>query len=74
MSVTPQQLLDESVPESDGRKRYAACDGRPFCAQSNGPPNVRHGYPVNWEEVPSDIRREWLAEGRITKKNLRDHW
>lgn len=72
MGASPQDLLQDSVLWSDG-KRYALCDGRAYCAQESGS-NRWHGYPVGWVEVPEALRRKWRDEGKITKKDMRANW
>src|ERR1700736_2407885 len=47
-----EQLLKESVLYGD--KRYAVYKGKAYCAQQHGP-NLWHGYPVGWQEVPSKL-------------------
>lgn len=66
-----EQLLAGSDPE--GGKRYAAHAGRAYCAQHDGH-NVWHGYPVGWKEVPEKLRRKWLREGRMQRRDIRKHW
>ena len=66
-----QWLLEES--ELVGNKRYAVYEGRAYCAQQDG--NDRwHGYPVGWVEVPERLRRRWLNEDRLRRRDIRNHW
>ena len=66
-----EQLLADS--ELEGGKRYAAHDGRAYCAQQHLP-DLWHGYPVGWREVPEKFRRKWLKEGRVRKRDINRHW
>ena len=66
-----EQLLAGSDPE--GGKRYAAHAGRAYCARQDGC-NVWHGYPIGWKEVPEKLRRKWLREGRMQRRDIRKHW
>ena len=67
----PQQLLEGS--EEAENKRYAVYEGRAYRAQQHAA-DAWHGYPVGWVEVPEKLRNKWLAEGRVQKKNVREHW
>jgi hypothetical protein len=66
-----QQLLADS--QSVGDKRYVVHGGRAYRAQQHGT-DVWHGYPVGWVEVPEKLRTKWLAEGRVQRRNIREHW
>lgn len=73
MSVAEaQQLLDASV-EMGGR-RVATRDGIAFVAavtNSGAKPPVWHGYPEAWDNIEIDIKRQWIAEGKISRRDLR---
>ena len=66
-----QQLLEESEPV--GNKRYAVYQGRPFVARQHGK-DTWHGHPIGWVEVPESLRRRWLTEGRLRRRNLQEFW
>ena len=68
---TARRLLSDSVPV-DG-KRYAVHEGRAYCAQKHGA-DTWHGYPVGWREVPESLRRTWLREERLRRRDVRKHW
>lgn len=59
--------------ELEGGKRYALHEGRAYCAQQDGN-DVWHGYPVGWKEVPEKLRRNWLREGRVRRRDIKGHW
>ena len=54
-------------------KRYAAREGQAFCAQEHRQ-GLWHGYPVGWREVPPAIRRQWISEGVIRRRDLGRNW
>jgi hypothetical protein len=62
------QLLERS--EIVNNKRYATHAGKAFCAMNHAKDRW-HGYPVLWREVPETIRRKWLIEGKIQRRDLR---
>ncbi len=66
-----QALLDRSEPM--GQKRVATEGGIAFVAQRTYPDerNVWHGYPEAWDQISVDIKRRWLSEGRVTRRDLR---
>lgn len=68
---TVLQLLKSS--ELADNRRYAVYDGRAYRAQQHDS-DAWHGHPIGWIEVPETLRRKWLKEGRIKRKNIRDHW
>ena len=65
---TAQKLLSGSAVVGD--KRYAVHDGRAYRAQEHGS-DAWHGYPITWREVPESLRRIWLAEGRVRKRDMK---
>jgi hypothetical protein len=66
-----QQMLTES--ELSDQTRYAVREGRAFCARQHAP-DVWHGYPVGWVRVPERLRRKWLDEQRVRRRDIRTHW
>lgn len=38
------------------------------------PARFRHGYPVGWIRVPERLRRKWMDEGRVRRRDIRAHW
>ena len=66
-----QRLLAES--EVAGDMRYAVHDRRAYCARQHGP-DIWHGYPVGWVRVPERLRRRWMDEGRVRRRDIRAHW
>ena len=69
--VMAQQLLEESEAAEDSR--YSVYEGRAYRAQQHGE-DAWHGYPVGWVEVPEKLRNKWRKEGRLRRKDLREHW
>jgi hypothetical protein len=63
-----QKLLDES--ELWAGKRYATHRGDAFCAQQHAEDRW-HGYPVLWREVPEAVRRKWLIDGKIVRRDIK---
>lgn len=70
-AASAQQLLADSG--ADGDVRYAVHEGRAYSARQHGP-DVWHGYPVGWIGVPERIRRKWLDEQRVRRRDIRTHW
>ena len=65
------QLLADSVRHGD--KRFATDGERAFEAQEHTA-GTWHGYPVGWKEVPENLRRVWVTEGRVKKRSIRRFW
>jgi hypothetical protein len=65
-----QELLNESIPM--GGKRVATRNGIAFVAAvTDRMQDVWHGYPEAWDAIEPVIKRRWLDEGRITRRDLR---
>lgn len=68
-----QSLLQDSVATLKGNRRYATINGVAFCGQEHRP-GIWHGYPIGWEEVPTKILKQWVRDGKVTRKQVRDSW
>jgi len=66
-----QTLLEQSLQVGD--KRYALHEGKAYCGQAEAE-DVWHGYPVGWMEVPEPVIRQWITEGRLTRRQVKRHW
>jgi hypothetical protein len=62
-----EKLLKESCLV--GQARYAVHNGKAYCAREHAK-DCWHGYPVGWVEVPSKLKRRWVKEKRVTKREL----
>ena len=63
-----QELLDQS--EAMGHKRVVTRHGLAFVAQLTGD-GTWHGYPEAWDQIDGEIRKRWLEEGRLRRRDLR---
>jgi hypothetical protein len=67
-------LLAESEPDPGRPARRYATDGtRAYCGHEHMPGRW-HGFPLEWRAVPAPIRNSWLAQGRVSKRGIRDYW
>jgi hypothetical protein len=66
-----QNLLDDSTLV--GETRYAVHDGRAYCAREHET-GVWHGHPTGWEKVPAKLRRQWVKEHRVKKRDIDKYW
>lgn len=55
------------------RRRYATADGIAFEAKPTND-GTWHGYPIPWESVPGTIRKKWLGDGRVTRKQIKEYF
>lgn len=73
--LDPAEMLTNSIYHGD--KRFSAHNGMAFVAQRH---RVRddtefwHGYPEGWEYIPTSIRRAWLRNGTITRRQMNKFW
>lgn len=65
------ELLADSI--LSGRKRYAAHDGKAYCAQQSQC-DIWHGYPVAWKEVPHEVVQALKESGAVSRRDVRRHW
>ena len=66
-----QTLLDQS--EAFGRKRFAAFEGRAYCAMEHLEGRW-HGYPVGWSEVPPRVRNALVETKQVTRREMKRNW
>jgi hypothetical protein len=67
--TTAHQLLSKSKADAAGI-RYAAQNGIAFKAQTSND-GTWHGYPVPWDEVPSDIQDTLIDRGQATRRDMK---
>ena len=65
------QLLAESILVRN--KRFATHDGRAYCAAEHAE-DVWHGWLVGWKEVPDSVRRQWIEEERVKRRDVMRYW
>lgn len=66
--TTAQRLLDDSVEGGDGR-RYTTGRGIAFVALATND-GTWHGFPLPWEDVPSDVRTQFIESERVLKRDI----
>lgn len=67
------QLLERSVIEPGGKRRFGTMNDWAFAAQEHAPERW-HGYPVAWNEVPYSVRRVWLDQGLVKRRRMLQRW
>ena len=68
--INADRLLEGSVLH--GNKRYATDGDQAFCGQCHDRAGDSwHGYPIDWDDVPPKILRDWLDEGAVTGRTVR---
>ena len=68
-STEAHRLFAVSVSGSDGLP-YAAARGIAFVARNSGD-GTWHGYPVPWNDVPSDVQDKLIQAGQARRADLR---
>ena len=66
-----QQLLERSVV--DGKTRFSTDGERAFQAHEHAP-DLWHGHPVGWVEVPEKLRRTWVESKVVTRAMVKRYW
>jgi hypothetical protein len=69
----PVLFASSEVDPRNPGKRYATDGRQPYCGQEHRPGRW-HGYLVQWREVPATLRRQWVADKKVSKRDLREHW
>lgn len=64
-----QQILDGSIPSSDGNIRFGVYDGWAFAAREHDPGRW-HGYPVGWNEVDTTIVNQWIRQKVVKRRDV----
>ena len=62
-------MLETSTLAKDGR-RYATRNGTAFVAV-NSNDGTWHGYPIPWHDVPDGIRRNFVDQGTVARRDIR---
>ena len=55
---------------TDGERRFATDRGIAFEAKPTSD-GTWHGFPVPWESVPPAILRQWLHDGKVTRRQVK---
>lgn len=66
-----QELLQQS--EAADGKRFAAYNGKAYCAMEHGE-GVWHGYPVGWSEVPPKVCNLLIQKEQVTRREIKQNW
>jgi hypothetical protein len=69
----PELLAGSEIDAEHPSKRYATDGTRAYCGHEHSPGRW-HGFPVEWRAVPASIRNAWLADGRVSRRAVRDQW
>lgn len=72
LRVAPQVLLEQSSVDPDAADLRWATDGVRAFAARRTLGDEWHGYPVRFVEVPAVVLRRWEAEGRVSRRAVRD--
>ena len=56
-----------------GARRYAVRQGVAYRAQEHSR-GVWHGHPVGWRQVCESLRRRWIRERRVCRRDVGRHW
>lgn len=75
--LNPSAMLKKSILAH--KKRYAIFEGTAFAAQCHKVDQATateywHGYPEAWMNIPPFLIKQWIEEGRLTKKDIRRAW
>lgn len=69
-----QTLLNEAQPV--GEKLQVTRDGVGFVAQrtrTTEEGEIWHGYPEAWDKMDTKLKKQWLTDGLISRKDLRSY-
>jgi hypothetical protein len=68
-TTVAHELFSESCEDGQGH-RYAARKGIAFKAQMSND-GTWHGYPVPWDDVPSEIQDRLIDKGQVTRREMK---
>jgi hypothetical protein len=60
------------IDPANGR-RFATARGIAFEAKPTAD-GTWHGYPIPWETVPDWIRRQWVEQHKVTRRDIKKHF
>ena len=63
-------FAESEVDPGEPGKRWATRRGVAFVAQPTAD-GTWHGYPEPWRKAPSALKQKWVAEGKVTARDLR---
>lgn len=64
------RLFNAALVDPISGCRFATARGIAFEAKSTAD-GTWHGYPISWENVPDRIRRQWIDERRVTRREIK---
>ena len=64
------RLFNAALIDSTSGRRFATARGIAFEAKSTAD-GTWHGYPISWENVPDWIKRQWIAELKVTRREIK---
>jgi hypothetical protein len=64
------KLFAEAFVEPATGRRFATARGVAFEAKSSDD-GTWHGFPIPWESVPNEARRQWLAGSKVTRREIK---
>jgi hypothetical protein len=67
------KLFENAELSPDGRRRFATLNGIAFEAKPTQD-GTWHGYPVPWEHIPPDLVQQWLEEGTVSRRQIKQHF
>ena len=65
-----KMLHESEIDPSQPEKRWSTRLGIAFVAQDSND-GTWHGYPEPWQKAPYELVEKWLAEGKVTRQQLR---
>lgn len=68
-STASHRLFEEANVWSDGR-RFATEQGMAFEAKPSAD-GTWHGFPIPWESVPPQLLRQWLLDGKVSRRQVK---
>jgi hypothetical protein len=70
-ATSAHQLFAQATTTANDR-RYATARGIAFEAKPTADGSW-HGYPVAWEAIPPAVLEQWLIDGKVTRRDLRQN-
>ena len=67
-------ILDQATGRRFATDRRSQNERRIAFEAKDSNDGTWHGYPIPWEDVPWPIKSRWLAEGEVTKRDLKPRY
>jgi hypothetical protein len=71
-SIATEMLQDSELDPQGSSRRYATRRGVAFAAHDTRDGSW-HGFPIPWNDVPSELKDQWVSQSLVSPRDLRKY-